>query len=458
MMKNRSGSGIVKTLRIAISGALLLSLAACASMDPRNVDVELEKSAPEVKITSYTEALSDIGNMSLVYDTGPVKLQCNDITDKTGTSMTTGGEIQRNITEIMKSTLNSIGGNIVFIEYDPSFIQNQMVTGYSQFKNKTIPDVVITGGITEFDRGLETRGEGTDASITAKVKGAPSWFPSDEIGGSSGNTSKAGTARITLDFNMKDFQTLAGIPKMTTTNSMEVHKAVHEKEIGLTIFGPSFGLKGSIKKVQGRHEAVRLLVQVSMIQMVGKYLAIPYWRLLGDDAKPDPVVIEALSMTYNNMSPEDRIKSLQQWLYIYGNDLEITGTIDQKTKDAIKKFDPSVPVDSLSGVPEKLFKAVYIGIPYNMAAVARRNKLNKILYAAAEQAAPPAVEAAPAPAPQAAPQAQAAQAAQAPQAAPAPAAQAAAPAPAKAAPAPKKKPTRRATGHGFGRMLNEDEW
>ena len=26
-----------------------------------------------------------------------------------------------------------------------------------------------------------------------------------------------------------------------------------------------------------------LLVQVSMVQMVGKYLVLPYWRLLGDD-------------------------------------------------------------------------------------------------------------------------------------------------------------------------------
>jgi len=462
MMKNRPASALIRTLRITTTGAFLLSLAACGSMNPHNVDVQLEKSAPEVKITSYTKALSDIGNMSVIYDTGAVKLQSTDITDKTGAAMTTGGEIQRNITEIMKSTLNAIGGNIIFIEYDPSFIQNQMVTGYSQFKNKVIPDVVITGGITEFDRGLETRGTGTDASISAKVKGAPTWFPSDEFGGSMGNTAKEGKARITLDFNMKDFQTLAGIAKMTTTNSMVVHKAVKEKEVGLTLFGPTFGLKGSIKKVQGRHEAVRLLVQVSMIQLIGKYLAMPYWRVLGEDAKPDPVVMNAIALTYGNMSAEDRISSVQQWLFIHGNDLDINGELDQATRAAIKKFDPSVPVDSLTSIPLELFQRIYISMPFDTQAMVRRNKLNQILNAKADAEAAAAEQtAATAPQEQYQPaaQQQAAPAAAPQQAAPAPAPQQAA-APQKApAPAPKaKKPVRRATGMGFGRMLNEDEW
>ena len=53
----------------------------------------------------------------------------------------------------------------------------------------------------------------------------------------SGATGWAGLARITLDFNLLDFQTMAGIPRMNTTNSMEVSKAMAEREIGITLFG-----------------------------------------------------------------------------------------------------------------------------------------------------------------------------------------------------------------------------
>ena len=99
--------------RSVVTGSLLslvfLLLSSCGDMNPHNVDVQLEKSAPVEKITSYSQALLDLGLMTEVYDTGYMKVQSQDIADETGTSMTTGGEIQRNITEIMKSTVNSIG-------------------------------------------------------------------------------------------------------------------------------------------------------------------------------------------------------------------------------------------------------------------------------------------------------------------------------------------------------------
>jgi hypothetical protein len=359
-----------------LSLALVL-LSSCGEMNPKNVNIELEKSAPVVKVTNYSQALIDLGLMSQIYDTGLMKVQSQDIQDETGTATTSGGEIQRNITEIMKSTLNSIGGNVRFIEYNPSYIQNQMVSGYSSFDKKTIPDVVITGGITEFDRGLETRGEGTNLDVEAEFGGVPSWFPSKTAGISYGDTSKTGKARITLDFNLKDFQTLAGIPRMSTTNSMEVHKALREEEVGITLFGPTFGLKGQIKKVQGRHEAVRVLVQVSMIQMIGKYLALPYWRLMGDDAAPDKTVLDSISETYHRMGREDRVGAAQQWLTLHGYDVSINNRMDSKTVGALQQFDATLGAADPGGISEALFTKLYLSIPVTREAFGKRQRMNE---------------------------------------------------------------------------------
>jgi hypothetical protein len=38
-----------------------------------------------------------------------------------------------------KSALNAIGGNVVYIPYSPVFINNQMVTGYSNFPGQAHP-------------------------------------------------------------------------------------------------------------------------------------------------------------------------------------------------------------------------------------------------------------------------------------------------------------------------------
>jgi len=451
--------------------AAFFLLASCE--DPAKVDVQLPETGPQVKVTSYTKALSDLGLMSEIYGTGALKIQANPIGDNTGTSGSTGGEIPRDITEMIKSSLNAIGGNVIYIPYDPAFIQNNMVTGYSSFDAKMIPDVVVTGGITEFDRGLETRGKGNDASMEADFN--VSKHLSSKVGFDYRDEDKTGLSRITLDFNLVNFKTMAGIPRMNTTNSIEVHKAMAEKELGITLFGASFGRKGSIKKVQGRHAAVRLLVEASMIQIVGKHLVLPYWRLLGDDALPDDVVMTAFAKSFYRMSEPDRIAAVQEWLFLHGHDVPVNGVMDQRTLNALRTFNPNAgpPIDVETATK------IYMTIPIDNNAYARRLMLAGGQAPAGGPAVMPDVvpqaQAAPQPAP-AAPAPQQQPVAVAPQAAPAPQASApkttmqaapkaaSQPAPRQAsvaaAPAPQPasaRPTTQST-RAIGRILSDSDW
>ncbi len=192
-MKRNSFKNMGKKIQVLfVLLPLTMILGGCAGLNPHNVDVELQTTPPRVKTTSYTEALSDLGLMTEIYGTDMLFIQSNPIGDKTGTSSSTGGEIPRDITEMMKSSLNSIGGKVVFIPYDPNFIQNSMVTGYSNFDNKLVPNVVLSGGITEFDRGLVTRGDNTDASASADFTGMPDWLPSQEVSLKYRDTGKQG--------------------------------------------------------------------------------------------------------------------------------------------------------------------------------------------------------------------------------------------------------------------------
>lgn len=453
---------------------LLLLLVSCASLDPANVDVQLPETAPQAKVTSYSQALRDLGLMTEIYGTSVIKIQSNPIGDNTGTSGTTGGEIPRDITEMIKSSLNSIGGQVTFIPYDPAFIQNQIVTGYSTFDKKLIPDVVISGGITEFDRGLETRGTNTDAGVEASFTNAPKWVPGDTASIDYGDSDKIGLARITLDFNLLDFQTMAGIPRMNTVNSMEVSKAMAERELGITLFGPTFGRKGSIKKVQGRHAAVRLLVETSMMQIVGKYLTLPYWVLLGEDATPDEVVMSALSKEFYRSSEQQRIAKAQEWLFLMGKDVQVSGVLDQKTVTALTAFDSTISVQS-PALSHNTYAALFQAVPIKPETLGRRQMLARGVYPQPQvaqpqvqtpnvttQPAPPVVESAPsepAAAPPTVP------------AAPSPASHAAQTTPSEpasqnqSAPTPKQEPASVSnagsggSGNGsIGRKISDDEW
>jgi hypothetical protein len=355
---------------------LFLFLVSCAGMDPANVDVQLQESAPQVATTSYSQALQNLGLMTQIYGVTPVRIQSNPIGDNTGTSSSTGGEIPRDITEMIKSSLNSIGGKVTFIPYDPAFIQNQIVTGYSTFEDKLIPDVVISGGITEFDRGLETRGSNTDAGVEASFTNAPKWFPSNTASVDYGESDKIGLARITLDFNLLDFVTMAGISRMNTVNSMEVRKGMAAQELGITLFGPTFGRKGSIKKVQGRHSAVRLLVEASMMQIVGKYLALPYWKLLGEDALPDKVVLSALSQEFYSVNEKKRMTKAQEWLFLLGHDVQLTGKLDPKTVTALTTFDPTISGES-PALSYETYAALFQAVPIKPETLGRRQLLDR---------------------------------------------------------------------------------
>ncbi len=355
-----------------------------------STDTEMPFTPPYPQVSTYSEALYQLGQMSEIYNSPYTKIQSAYVGDNTGASrpLATGAEIQRDITEIVKSTLNSIGGKVLFIEYDPSYVNNQVTTGYSTFREKLIPDIVITGGITGFDRALETLSDTRDFGLDLQFPDIQSDSsgvvlpPSQLLGGTYGDSEKQGVARITLDFNMKNFRTLAGLPYMTTTHSILVHKSVREKNLSVTIFGPTFGLKGSTKKVQGRHQAVRVLVQSCMINLVGRYLALPYWRLLGEDARPDPIVLLQLENSYYQMSEFDRLVKAQIWLFVHGYKIDITGEMDAKTISALDEFSKSYKQEFNPENPEigkSLFQELYLNIPLDGKALSRRLYLNKLL-------------------------------------------------------------------------------
>ncbi len=352
---------------------VVLSLGGCAKIDPRQVDVDMPSDLPEIKETSFDQPLAELGRMTQIYGKR-VMIMGKDITDFTGLSQFGFGEIPRDITEMTKSSLNAIGGNVVYIPYSPVFINNQMVTGYSNFQGKYIPDIVLSGGITEFDRGLETRGASTDFGVTTKPFNVnQSWVPGDTISVDYNQENKDSLARITLDFNLLDFKTMSGVARMQTVNSINVYKAVAEKELGFTIFGPSFGLKGTVKKVQGRHAAIRLLVQTSVLQIVGKYLYLPYWKLI-PEMKPDPVVLERIRQDFRNLSQADRIGEIQTCLYLKGYNVPVTGRLDSQTQAALSSFKPDYKPAQGVNDPE-LYVALWSSLGDHMEQVSHRREM-----------------------------------------------------------------------------------
>lgn len=340
--------------------AVVLPLVTSCQSNPHNVNVTLPKTMPEAKTTVFAQAITEMGTMSAIYSDVPLRLMLNDITDNTGTSVATSAEIPRDITSMVKSTLNAFGGNIVFIPYNPNFMANSINTGYTDFSQKIIPDVIVDGGITEFDRGLETKGDSTDLSLSGTVSG-------NQLGVDFEDSNKGSLARVTLDFNLIDFQTFAGIPQMQAINSIKLYKATKKDSIGFTILSSTFGAQGTVKKVQGRHAAVRLLVQLSMLQIVGKYQQIPYWSILPGSVR-DVNLLNRVVDDYYSLPSNLRTARLQLFLALNGYPVSVSGTEDENTRRAKQQIIEKYNLDSDSN-NAKIFITAYENVP-----ITRENK------------------------------------------------------------------------------------
>ncbi len=320
------------------------------------VDVELQESKPERKTTSYSDALRQLGRLTREFNTPPLRVQTTGVRDDTGSSAATGAEIPFDITEMVKSAVNSIGGNVTFVLYDPFYLKNQASLNFTTLDNKTKPDVVVQGGITEFDRALEVAGQGFDVGGEFDV-GA------ETLGFDASSQDKESTSRIALDLNLIDFETLSAVPRMQAVNTIMVYKAAREQELGFSIFGAAFGVQGSVQKIQGRHAAVRVLVDLSILEILGKYLNIPYWKCVGEGARPDPVVLENIKDQYFMASPEEKVKLIQRLLYVYGfRNITQTGVFDAATRDALVQVKAAygIPGDNLD---EHFYEQLFLNVP-----------------------------------------------------------------------------------------------
>ncbi|MGR9052071.1 MAG: DUF4384 domain-containing protein [Gammaproteobacteria bacterium] len=333
-------------------------------LNPQNADIGTTESLPEAKVTVYQDAINKLGIMTSIYTSHKMKIMAKDIVDNTGTSVATSAEIPRDITEMVKSTLNGIGGNVLYIPYEPEFMQQTVITGYSEYGEKILPEVVLSGGITEFDRGLVTKGDSLDLDIEI----------GNEYGINFSDQNKASLASVTLDFNLIDFKTFAGIPRIQAINGIKLNKAVKEDSIGFTIKSATFGAKGEIKKVQGRHAAVRLLVQLSMLQLVGRYEKLPYWRLI-PGATRDDLVIDLVLADFYAMAPAQQLATIQQYLYLHGYEVLPTGQMDNATQSAIQSFAQKMGLAS-SDLNQDFYLALYENVPINAYTRQRRKNLD----------------------------------------------------------------------------------
>ncbi|WP_313082954.1 hypothetical protein [Pulveribacter sp.] len=314
----------------------LALLAGCATTENALSDAdrllqerEAQKLLPVTNLSPYAAALGRFGHMLDIYKDGDpvIYLQTRNILDATNlSSPLAGAEIPGDITEMVRTAVNRIGARVVYVPYHPEYLVSQAQLG-AKF-GVTMPDFLITGALTEFDRAIAGAGRVNSVGI--------------EFGGGNGTVTLGGDVKRTaiysalaLDLNLVSFSTQQMVPRIQASNAVKVLNFSSEDNASLGFYGDAFGFKLEGKYLQGRHSAIRTLVDLSVLELVGKATNTPYWRCI-PGGTPDPVVVENMRAAFNGLAPELKVGLIQVMLRKYGHPLQVTQHYDEPTRAALQ--------------------------------------------------------------------------------------------------------------------------
>jgi hypothetical protein len=87
-------------------------------------------------------------------------------------------------------------------------------------------------------------------------------------------------ARMTMDFRVVYAAVGDIVNNTSSTNTVTVYQRGRDRSFGLSIDGNTIGYSTSRSIVDARHKAIRLLIEWGIIETLGRYTLVPYWKCL----------------------------------------------------------------------------------------------------------------------------------------------------------------------------------
>lgn len=275
--------------------AILLGQVSFAGDVGANAAASSSPKTPSIKtITSFSQALRCMDNMFLQYDKKGIVITSAGIPDMTGKVST--GTKEMLITAISKMTLKSRAFD--FIDMHRADDDLGKMFELRGAASSFIPDYYIRGSITQMD----------DNAIRDS-KGGGIALPFFDFG----ETRTQSYDLLSMDMSIGEAATRRILPETSTANTMIINKSGKGREAGgkIGVLGVSFNL--DLSKSEGVGAATRTLVELSLIETLGRFTQVPYWKCL-DISSTNPMMMDQAREWYDTASEKDRVIFYQKKL------------------------------------------------------------------------------------------------------------------------------------------------
>ena len=285
------------------------------------LNVEQPKSRPIRNLTNFSQAMECMDGLFIKYRVSNHDIASTDIPDKTGKLML--GAKDMLINAISKMSRNSHA--LRYLDYETpgstektDTIQNMTKLMGSQNLNILSPlEVYIRGSISQVDDNDVTASQGAGVDVTQANLSA---------------NRDTSISTVTLDLQLFDMVTRTLIPGMSSSNVIAVTRNSEGVDVGAKIQKAGISFQFYENETESSGQAVRNLVELATIELLGKWMQVPYWNCLNIDST-NPMAKSEIKAWYDGMDLEDRIKFFKSGLQHFGY---YKGTIDSNADQELK--------------------------------------------------------------------------------------------------------------------------
>ena len=282
---------------------------------------------PAVKtVTNFSQALRCMDELFLAYGKSGIVITSAGIPDETGKVRT--GTKEMLISAIAKMTVKSnafefidfhggMGGGMVNDDLARLF----EATGDGSRK---MPDFYLRGSITQMDDNAVRKNAGFGISL-----------PFLDFGISK----DAAYDVVSMDMSIGEAATRRILANTSTSNTMVIVKGGTAGEGGGKIGKVGLSFNMDLSKSEGLGATTRTLLELGVIETLGKFTQVPYWRCLDADIT-NPVIREQALENFDMLKEKERIEFVQRKLAgtmgMYKGPID--GVMNTELREAVMEF------------------------------------------------------------------------------------------------------------------------
>lgn len=279
-------------LLLAITAISLSQVLYAEDIGARVAAAASAKTAPIKNITNFSQALRCMDNLFLQHDKKGIVITSAGIPDMTGKVST--GTKEMLITAISKMTIKSKAFDFIDLhraDDDLGNLFNLRGSGPT-----SLPDYYIRGSITQMDDSAIRDGKGGGIALPFLDLGASTTKQYD---------------LLSIDMSVGEAASRRILPETSTANTMIITKEGKSGEAGGKIMKMGLSFNLDLAKSEGVGAATRTLVELGLIETLGRFTKVPYWKCL-DIPSNNPSMMDQAREWYDSASEKDRVLFYQR--------------------------------------------------------------------------------------------------------------------------------------------------